>query len=97
LYGDREVGELSADSGRIRFEYSPGWLEEGFSISPISLPLEKRSFIPEEKHFGGLFGVFADSLPDWWGTYVSSLAFSRKGKSYTDLGPLVLLASVGSN
>ena len=97
LYGDREVGRLSAEPGRIRFRYSPGWLEDGFSISPVSLPLENRSFVPEENHFGGLFGVFADSLPDWWGTYVSSLAFTKKGKSYAELGPLGKLASNGTD
>jgi hypothetical protein len=26
LYDDREVGRLSAEPGRIRFQYAPGWL-----------------------------------------------------------------------
>lgn len=97
VYGDREIGILSTKSGKVRFEYSPGWLKDGFSISPISLPLEQQSFVPEENHFGGLFGVFSDSLPDWWGTHVSSLEFARNGKSYNDLGPLEKLTSIGTN
>ena len=43
------------------------WLASGFSISPFSLPLKKQVFLPMKDYFGGLFGVFGDSLPDGWG------------------------------
>ena len=46
LCDGRAVGTLalSAD-GVLAFEYDDAWLGEGFSISPLSLPLEKRVFV----------------------------------------------------
>ena len=45
--GERKVGTLALYKGRlVAFEYNEGWLREGFSISPFSLPLQKKVFIP---------------------------------------------------
>lgn len=64
LYDGKVVGNLALMAGRkIAFEYSEEWLETGFSISPFSLPLKEQVFIPTKEYFGGLFGVFGDSLP----------------------------------
>ena len=64
----RRVGTLAQTAdGLSAFEYDPSWLAEGFSISPISLPLRPGVFVPEADPFDGLFGVFQDSLPDGWG------------------------------
>ena len=64
-YHGRDVGELAEANGhRIGFAYLPSWLEEGFPISPFSLPLKPGPFIPAGMNFGGLWGVFGDSLPD---------------------------------
>ena len=44
--GERRVGTLALYKGRlVAFEYNEGWLREGFSISPFSLPLQKKVFI----------------------------------------------------
>ncbi|WYD52905.1 HipA N-terminal domain-containing protein [Fusobacterium nucleatum subsp. nucleatum ATCC 25586] len=48
----------------VAFEYDNEWLNNGFSISPYSLPLKKQVFIPKIEPFDGLYGVFSDSLPD---------------------------------
>ena len=62
--GEQKVGTLALYKGRlVAFEYNEGWLREGFSISPFSLPLQKKVFIPKPDPFDGLFGAFADSLP----------------------------------
>lgn len=62
------VGTLALYKERYAaFAYSDEWLETGFSISPFSLPLEKKVFIPEWELFGGVHGIFNDSLPDGWG------------------------------
>ncbi len=62
------VGTMALYQNRfVAFEYDDRWLNEGFSISPFSLPLIKKVFIPEIDPFEGLFGVFADSIPDGWG------------------------------
>lgn len=49
------------------FEYDKEWLADGFTVSPFSLPLEQKVFLPKMDPFDGIFGVFADSLPDGWG------------------------------
>ena len=67
-YSGRYVGTLALSAnGRAAFSYDDEWLRSGFSISPFSLPLEKKVFIPKSSVTDGLFGIFADSLPDAWG------------------------------
>ena len=64
-YKEHHVGTLALTGDRkAAFEYTDEWIENGFSISPFSLPLKKQVFLPVKPYFGGLFGVFADSLPD---------------------------------
>ena len=96
MYRDREVGRLRNDSGRILFAYSNEWFADGFSISPRSLPLDRRAFVPSDR-FDGLFGVFADSLPDGWGTYTAIRALRKKGLSYLSLDPLERLSLIGDD
>lgn len=68
FYNDILVGTLAKTPDRlVAFEYDNEWLANGFSISPFSLPLRKKVFIPKYEPFDGLFGVFNDSLPDGWG------------------------------
>ncbi len=68
FYKDQPVGTLALLGGqKAAFEYTDSWIAEGFSISPFSLPLKKQVFVPVKDYFQGLFGVFADSLPDAWG------------------------------
>lgn len=65
---DRLVGTLALTANhKVAFSYSEEWLEHGFSVSPFSLPLKNEVFVPKKDYFDGLFGVFADSLPDAWG------------------------------
>lgn len=67
-YNDKLVGTLAKTPDRlVAFEYDNDWLVTGFSISPFSLPLQKKVYLPKFEPFGGLFGVFNDSLPDGWG------------------------------
>ncbi len=67
-YQGRSVGMLAeTKDNKVAFQYDKGWLAEGFSISPLSLPLTDKVYLPKSDVFEGLFGVFADSLPDGWG------------------------------
>jgi serine/threonine-protein kinase HipA len=43
------------------------YLEAGENISPNQLKFDDNPQTTNEKPFNGLFGVFADSLPDAWG------------------------------
>ena len=99
FYKGRLVGKLAemADK-RIAFQYSNEWLEDGFSISPMSLPLRKDVFVPSEisrERFGGLFGVFADSLPDSWGQLLLNRYLESVGISRGEVSTLDRLAYVG--
>ena len=68
FYNDILVGTLAKTPNRlVAFEYDSEWLATGFSISPFSLPLQKKVYLPKYEPFDGLFGVFNDSLPDSWG------------------------------
>ena len=68
FYNDKLVGTLAKTPDRlVAFEYDNDWIASGFSISPFSLPLQKKVYLPKFEPFDGLFGVFNDSLPDGWG------------------------------
>lgn len=97
-YHDRMVGTLAAmENGKIAFEYTDDWLETGFSVSPFSLPLEKKVFIPSKPYFGGLFGVFADSLPDAWGNILLNRMLKKNDISMERITVLDRLAIVGNS
>lgn len=92
------VGTLAlASEGRIAFQYADAWLEEGFSISPFSLPLERHVFLTDETFPSGVFGVFADSLPDGWGRLLVDRMLRQRGVDPYGVGPLVRLAIVGAS
>lgn len=95
---DRKVGTLAAAKNHvIAFEYDDRWLDTGFSISPLSLPLEKKVFLPKGyEPFGGLFGVFADSLPDGWGRLLVDRLLLREHMDPATVGSLSRLAIVGA-
>ena len=96
FYHDRLVGTMALYNGTLcAFEYSKEWLTEGFSISPFSLPLEKGVFMPKIDPFEGLFGVFADSLPDGWGRLLVDRLMRKKGIDPFSYGNMERLAIVG--
>ena len=98
FYHDRHVGTMALYQNRLAaFEYDKTWLREGFSISPFSLPLEKRVFMPKIDPFEGLFGVFADSLPDGWGRLLVDRLMRRNGLQPETIGNLERLAIVGTS
>lgn len=82
--GNRHIGTLAQTKHKTAFQYSIEWIDNGFSISPYSLPLQKRLFIPEYEPFEGVFGVFADTLPDGWGRFVVDRYIKRKFRINTE-------------
>lgn len=98
FYHERKVGTLALYKERLAaFEYDKEWLESGFPISPFSLPLEKRVFLPAIDPFDGLFGVFADSLPDGWGRFLVDRLMLQKHLNPAAVGNLNRLAIVGNS
>lgn len=59
-YHDRTVGTLALtpDDRLCAFEYDSAWLSDGFSISPLELPLKPGLFIAKHQPFHGNFGIF---------------------------------------
>lgn len=97
-YHDRHVGTMALFRNRLAaFEYSTDWLKDGFSISPFSLPFQKKVFMPEIDPFEGLFGVFADSLPDGWGRLLVDRLMRKNGLDPHAIGSLERLAIVGAS
>lgn len=95
FYNDILVGTLAKTPDRVvAFEYDSDWLNNGFSISPFSLPLIKKVFIPKYDPFGGLFGVFNDSLPDAWGRLLVDRLFLKNKINPAQIDNLNRLAVV---
>lgn len=71
------------DSGFATFEYTKEWQKDGFSLSPLYLPLSNETFtfrtLPFET-YRGLPAVFADSLPDDFGNALINAWLARQGK-----------------
>lgn len=97
-YEEKLVGTLALTADhKAAFQYSQEWLESGFSISPFSLPLKKQVFIPTKDYFSGLFGVFADSLPDNWGRLLLNRLIRAHKQDPDKLTMIDRLAIVGKS
>lgn len=98
FYHEKKVGTIALYHGRYgAFAYDREWLMDGFSISPFSLPLEERVFVPRMEPFDGLFGVFADSLPDGWGRLLVDRLMLKNHMNPHEIGNLNRLAIVGDS
>ena len=87
---------LSADKKCSVFEYDQHWLSEGFSISPLELPLKPGLFMAQLNPFNGNFGVFEDSLPDGYGRYLLHKTLLKEGINDFELSALDRLSLVGN-
>ena len=92
-----EVGELASDAKNIYFKYYTDFIKRGLEISPIKLKLNNIINKADPTPFEGLFGVFADSLPDGWGKLLLDRALAARGIAVDDISVLDRLAYVGSN
>lgn len=92
----KKVGTLATYRDQlIAFEYADSWIKEGYAISPRSLPLQKKVYIPKIVPFDGAFGVFADSLPDGWGHLIVDRMLLREHINPHEIDILNRLAMVG--
>ena len=97
-YHDRLVGTLSLtpDNKLCAFEYDKSWLADGFSISPLELPLHSGLFLAKPAPFYGNFGIFEDSLPDGYGRNLLHKLLQKEGIDDFNLSALDRLSIVGS-
>ena len=98
MYHGRKVGILSmGNQSCCQFEYDHEWLREGFSISPLHLPLKPGLFTADYRPFDGNFGIFEDSLPGGYGDYLLQKVLKKNGIDYRSLSPVQRLSIVGNS
>ena len=93
----KNVGRLTMtpDGKLCAFEYSDSWIAEGFSLSPLELPLQRGVFVAKPMPVWGNFGIFEDSLPDGYGRYLLNRMLRRRNIDERTLTPLQRLSIVG--
>lgn len=97
-YNGRLAGYLAElDGGETAFQYDGEWLQNGFSLSPFSLPLSNNVYINKKQTFNGVYGVFNDSLPDGWGELLVKRMLAKKGINYDRLSALTKLSLISEN
>jgi serine/threonine-protein kinase HipA len=97
LKGDT-VGRLALTPENIcAFEYDPGFIKIGPSVSPFYLPLRPGVFIAKRDPFNGNFGVFNDSLPDGWGNLLLDRYLSSQRINPSSLSVLDRLSLTGTS
>lgn len=95
---NRQVGRLAlTPEGFCAFEYDSEYIKRGVSISPFFLPLKQELFIAKRDPFHGGFGVFNDSLPDGWGTFLFDRFLQEKGINPYKISLLEKLSLIGSS
>ena len=101
IFNEKKVGTLAllnkSKIDLLAFQYDDEWIKNGFSISPFSLPLENKVFIPKIDPFNGMFGVFSDSLPDGWGKLLVDRTFKKNNINPFEITSLDRLAIVGNS
>lgn len=92
-----DVGTLawSKDERRAYFEYSRDFLAEPLSLSPFTLAASAGAKAAPYRPFGGLHGMFNDSLPDGWGRLLLDRRLQRQNYDHRLLTPLDRLAYLG--
>ena len=86
------------DNGLIGFQYDDKFIKSGIEISPIKMPLSKKTYtfpaLPEET-YKGLPGMLADSLPDKFGSTVIKRYLESQGRGEESITVLERLCYTG--
>ena len=92
-----DVGTLawSRQERRAYFEYGRDFLAEPLPLSPFKLAPSAGAKEAPYRPFGGLHGMFNDSLPDGWGRLLLDRRLQRQNVDYRLLTPLDRLAYLG--
>ena len=95
--GDMQVvGRLGYRDRLAYLEYDEAFLASGLELSPIRHGTTRGLIRPYDASvFGGLHGVFHDSLPDGWGRLLVDRRARELGIEPATLTPLDRLACVG--
>lgn len=91
------IGQLVLDGRDILFKYSDAYLKTGKNLSPNQLNFDDNPQTTKYNPFNGLFGVFADSLPDAWGYLLIKKRLSADRIAIESLNALDHLTFAGKN
>ena len=99
LWGER-VGTIveSLNRGVFAFRYEKKFLQSGIEISPLMMPLRAEPYVfPDlpRAAYAGLPPIFADSLPDTFGTGLIDHWLKEHGLRRDEITPLDRLAYLG--
>jgi len=89
------------------FQYHPAFIDNGWDLSPIKMPIKNGSRIysfPElrkrvgetEDTFNGLPGLLADALPDRYGNRLINMWLAQQGRTENSMNPVERLLYMGS-
>jgi len=78
------------------FQWSEQALTLPFRLSPLHMPLQKAVVLGKRDPFGGLHGLFSDSIPDGFGLRLMDRSFKSAGHRLDSVTPVHRLAWVGS-
>ncbi|WP_422348513.1 type II toxin-antitoxin system HipA family toxin [Flagellimonas sp.] len=89
------------------FQYDPQFLQKGWDLSPIKMPLDQGSRIhsfPElrkargetEDAFKGLPGLLSDALPDKYGNKLINIWLAQQGRPENSMNPVEKLCFIGT-
>jgi len=92
-----DVGTLAWDREERRsyFEYARDFLAKPLALSPFKLAVSEGAKPAPYRPFGGLHGIFNDSLPDGWGRLLLDRRLQKLNYDFRLLTPLDRLAHVG--
>ena len=101
IYGQK-IGGIMEDANGISFQYHKDFDFNLLPVSPISLPFDPGRVFNyyDAMPTKGLPGIFADSLPDSFGTLVIREYFKRKrgsGSDHFKLGSIEMLSYIGDD
>lgn len=97
---ERQLGRLawSSKERRAYFEYVPEFIAAPLPVSPFRLPvrsgMQPADSVPHD--FGGIHGLFNDSIPDGWGRFLLDRRLGKIGVKPGDVTPLDRLSAVGT-
>ena len=94
---NQKIGEIVRDDSSYYFQYTTDYLLNGSNISPFKLKWTNEIQQANTAVFGGLFGVFADSLPDGWGRLLIDRTLRQRGTNLDEINELDRLTYVGKN
>ena len=89
------AGRVVMDQGLALLEWSPEVIARRLAVAALHYPPEPGLQAARGRHFEGLHGVLADSLPEGWGHLLMRKRLARLGVDIDTLSPVERLALVG--